>query len=96
MLILFGCGYAALGQFSFAYGNPGGNANNQATTVTVDIHGSNLTLADFEHLSTNPPGDTQAFFAAAFARTGVATVRSSRATWEPSARSRASPSPRPC
>jgi len=60
-------GMDGYGAFTNVFGQPGGGATNQATTVTVDIVGSNLSLANFENLSSNPPGDTQAFFAVALA-----------------------------
>jgi hypothetical protein len=69
-----GVGMGGLGTFSYAFGQPGGNAGNQATQVTVDIYGGSLALSNFESLSTLPPGDTPVYFAAAFARTVDGTV----------------------
>jgi len=63
--------FDGLGNFTYGFGNPGGGANNQATVITVTITGTNLSLANFEQLSGVPPGDTQAYFVAAFARTNL-------------------------
>jgi hypothetical protein len=59
-----------MGSYTYVYGENagGGSVGNQATTITVKILGSNLSVTNFEQLSTIPPGDTQGYFAASFAR----------------------------
>jgi hypothetical protein len=53
------------GLFSYVFGDPS-SASNPLTPITVTITGTNLALSDFENLSHNPPGDTQALFGAHF------------------------------
>jgi hypothetical protein len=57
-----------LGTFTTVYGhhNAGPIPQSEATQVTIDIKGTNLTLADFENLSTGGTPSTP--FAAGFAR----------------------------
>jgi hypothetical protein len=59
------------GTFTTVYGQHNaqvGSGGSDTTQVTIDIVGTNLTLADFENLSTG--GDPSSPFAAGFARNG--------------------------
>jgi len=53
------------GQFEFGLNAPGSGGNNpQGSPLTFHVQASGLTLASFAELSSLPPGDTRAYFAA--------------------------------
>lgn len=68
-----------LGTFSFVYGKhaAGPVPASEATTVTLDIKGANLTLAQFENLSTG--GAPSVYFAAGMAY--LSTINGGRTGW---------------
>jgi hypothetical protein len=50
-------------EYGLAYTNGGGASNPLFGSFSFTLTGTGLTLASFTELSTNPPGDTQAFMA---------------------------------